>query len=501
MRLAIGQLWQETNTFNRNPTTIADFEQWGLASGEDVVTQYGLTGELGGFLDGLRQWQPDAELVGLARFACWPWGCVAENAWREIQSTFVERLKSAGKIDAVFLALHGAMAAANEPDITGALLEEVRRVVGETVPVIGTLDLHAVITPRMLAAADVLVGYHACPHLDSFETGQRAAKALQALQNAHRTPVVLHRKIPMITPAENHNTFTGLPAPLYQRLQEWEKHPDVLSAGLYMAMPWFDVPQLGWSVTVTTTGETAIWQNQVDDLADLAWSLRTLMSQVQRLSPQAAVDAALQCDRSPVVIGDGADATNSGSPGDQTALLAEFLARDAIPRGALTFLVDPEAVATAWQSGEGAAFNGFAGGLFAPEYSDPILLRGTIVRLVKLEFLLDGHIGKNLPIRMGRGAVVQSGDVTILLTEKSGPGSTPKLYETAGLNPREFGIVVAKSPAGFRAEYEPFAAEILLLDGPGCASPHFDRLNFRAADRPLWPLERINRMTEATWCQ
>src|SRR5207244_1698218 len=117
-------------------------------------------------------------------------------------------------------------------------------------------------------------------------------------------------------------------------------------------------------------------------------------------------------------------------------------------------------------------------GKFAPEYSQPVRLRGTVERLLDVKFILDGHISRNLPVNMGRGAVVRSGDVTVLLVETSGPGSSPRLYETAGLDPKTFGIVVAKSPAGFRAEYEPFAAGMLLADCPGCASPNWPKMRF-----------------------
>jgi microcystin degradation protein MlrC len=140
------------------------------------------------------------------------------------------------------------------------------------------------------------------------------------------------------------------------------------------------------------------------------------------------------------------------------------------------------------------------GGGYAPEYCQPIHFRGTVERLLDVDFVLDGHIGKNLPIHMGRGAVVRSGDVTVLFVEKTGPGSSPRLYETAGLDPRSCGIVVAKSPAGFRADYESFTAATFLADCPGCASANWSRLNFFRINRPLWPLDQIDRPQAAKWC-
>ena len=317
MKIAVGQMWQETNTFNRNPTSLDDFENWGIAVGPDVVGQYGQTGELGGFLDACSEWNPAIEFAGLARFAGWPWGAVDGNAWEQIQSHFRRQLEAALPVDAVFLALHGAMSSDGENDLTGALLEFVRNLVGPDVPIVGTLDLHANITDRMVHNADLLVGYHACPHLDSFETGQRAAAGLRKMLEENVRPVTYSRKLPMITAAENHNTFTGIPAPLYRRLEELERDADVLSAGLYMAMPWFDVPNLGWTVTLTTTGKKPRWKTAVNQLAEECWDIRADMENVERYEPRDAVDRALAHGRHPVVIGDGADATNSGSPGDQ----------------------------------------------------------------------------------------------------------------------------------------------------------------------------------------
>jgi microcystin degradation protein MlrC len=50
MRIAIGQLWQETNTFNPLPTTRADFESFGVLRGDELIAGMAETNELGGFI-------------------------------------------------------------------------------------------------------------------------------------------------------------------------------------------------------------------------------------------------------------------------------------------------------------------------------------------------------------------------------------------------------------------------------------------------------------------
>src|SRR5262249_14977844 len=156
-------------------------------------------------------------------FLCWPAGRVNQETWEAIQETFLSSLGRAGNVDGVLVSLHGALAAEGEDDVTGALLERIRSAIGPETPLVGTLDLHANVTRRMMAQADLLFGYHTQPHLDQFETGVRAARGLRAMIELSRRPVKHLRKLPMITAAESHNTFTGPPAPLYRRLEQLER--------------------------------------------------------------------------------------------------------------------------------------------------------------------------------------------------------------------------------------------------------------------------------------
>src|SRR5258706_13769370 len=83
MRVAVGQLWQETNTFNPLPTTRADFEAFGVVRGAELLEQMADMNELGGFIQSLRQWPEKPEIVGVGRLPAWPAGPAAAEtcAW------------------------------------------------------------------------------------------------------------------------------------------------------------------------------------------------------------------------------------------------------------------------------------------------------------------------------------------------------------------------------------------------------------------------------------
>ena len=55
----------------------------------------------------------------------------------------------------------------------------------------------------------------------------------------------------------------------------------------------------------------------------------------------------------------------------------------------------------------------------------------------------------------------------------------PELFRSHGIDPQRMKIVVVKSPNGFRAEYEPIAKKIFLVDTPGVSSANLSTLPFR----------------------
>src|SRR5690606_309583 len=81
--------------------------------------------------------------------------------------------------DAVYLDLHGAMVAEHQDDGEGELIDRVRKLVGDDIPIVVSLDLHANVTERMLRGADALFAFRTYPHVDMADTGERVFRYLQ----------------------------------------------------------------------------------------------------------------------------------------------------------------------------------------------------------------------------------------------------------------------------------------------------------------------------------
>jgi microcystin degradation protein MlrC len=405
----------------------------------------------------------------------------------------LDALAHAGTIDAVLLALHGALVAECEPDVEGHLLQRVREYVGMKIPIVATLDLHANVTERMVKHADVLTLFHTAPHIDVMSTGKRGAAALRRLLLDGVRPMTAFRKLPMVVPAERANTQNPDSFSYHVRktLEGWERNPFVLAAGLATVQPWLDIPDLGSAVLVTTTHDAPLaWgDNACAELAKTVWEhRRDYLPDLVNISD--GVRAAHAQADGLTVLSDSADATTSGSTGDSTAILSELIRYD-WPRPAVVTLVGPETVLEAERLGIGATWTATLGATRNPRDFQPITLPMTIKNIFDAKFILSGHLAEKLPIDMGRAVVLTYGNVHIVVTSRSGPHFAPQLFESAGIDPFTASVLIAKSPCGFRAAYGERAKQIFVVRAPGCAPSDFWTRPFQRIPRPLWPWDEM----------
>ena len=139
--VGVGGIIHETNTFNPLPTTRADFENFGIVRGAELVERMANTNELGGFIQSLKSWPEKPEIVGLVRLPAWPSGAATAETFDWLRTELLEALRRALPVDAVLLALHGSLVADAHPDVEGEILEAVRELIGSKMPLVATLDL------------------------------------------------------------------------------------------------------------------------------------------------------------------------------------------------------------------------------------------------------------------------------------------------------------------------------------------------------------------------
>ena len=483
MRIGISRISQETSTFSTQPTDLDMIRNFGVAHGQDVLAGPRLLDDfVAGFLDEVG----DQELVGITRAQAMPAGPLTAEALDAIMGWFDQDLRRALPLDGLLLSLHGAFSGHTDPDVEGLVLERARDIVGPGVPIAAAMDLHANITRRKIANADIIDGMHTHPHVDSRQTAQRAARMLMAALRGEIRPVLSAVKIPMITPAETQLSSEPPLSDLMAMTRQQEETEGVLSSSVFAVQPWMDIPEMGWCSVVVADANRELADRLARDLADLAWKERAAYTR-PCLTHIQALDAAFASPARPVVISDPADLMTGGGTGDSTWYLKELLARAPQDPCYLT-MVDAGAAQHMARAGEGAQVRLELGGKLDNVHSTPVEVAGTVLRVIP------ASPDRELPESMGLTATLQVGSIAIVVFEHLGPGSDPIIYTGAGLDPLEAKILLAKSVVDFREEYLGLAQLFLQGEAPGLAPSNLRRLDWHNVPRPLYPLDE-----DLTW--
>jgi len=352
---------------------------------------------------------------------------------------------------------------------------------------VATLDYHATVTDRMVEQADGLFGYNTYPHVDGWERAVEAAGFVKAMLDGTIKPtsaVVRPDLAPGVVPAR---TGWGPIKALMEKAYAYEKEPGVINVSVYGGFVYSDIHDAGLAFLATTNGDHSRAQQIAQDLAAAAWSMRNdFVTDMKR--PEEAVRYAMAALHGPVVLADVADNTGGGASGDGTEVLRALLAQGAKDAVVIT-IPDPEAVQVAFGAGVGGCFDSLVGGKIDDKHGAPVRVIGTVRLLSDGRFVHRGPMSTGLAASMGRTAVVVSGGVEIIINEHRFQPVDPEAARSVGIDPAMRKIVVLKSAVHYRASYEPIAAEIVEVDGPGLASPNLSRFGFKNIRRPVFPID------------
>jgi microcystin degradation protein MlrC len=427
------------------------------------------------------------ELVPIIRASGWTGGTVTTEAMKHIEERLLTGLAKAGAIDGFYFALHGAMVAEGVDDVSGHLLAAVREKIGPDIPLVASFDHHANVTQRIIEVVDGMVAYQQQPHLDTFETGERAGALLFALVENRIQPTIGWHKIPFIAPSYKFLTGQSPMKELFGAARELEKRPDVLAVSVFPVHAQMDVAELGWSTAVVTDGDQNEAQRLAAELAQRAWDMRHELFP-EMVPPDEAVRRALAAKDGPIVLVDGADNINGGAPGDSTWALKALL-KAPLDRPAFLPIVDPEAVEQAIAAGIGNEVTLEVGGKRDYIYSEPVPVTGRVTRISDGRFEISGHIGGAM--NMGRTVLLEIGEIKLVLSQRIGPGHDPAVYSHLGLDPTAAQMVVVKCTAGFWAGYGLIMKDHIILDCPGLTANDLTILEWHKAPRPMYPLDDL----------
>jgi microcystin degradation protein MlrC len=484
MRLVIAQMKHETNTFSPVPTPLARFAHGTPAplEGRAVYEAFKGTGTaIGAFIDLAEQ--AGAEAVYPIAGNAAPSGPVETEAYEAMAGRIVDAV--ARGCDAVLLDLHGAMVTRAHDDGEGELLTRIRKV-APGVPIGVALDMHTNLFPAMGQLATAIAGYQTYPHVDMYETGMRAGKAILS----KKKPTMAFGFRPMLPHVMRQSSLDSPNKEIQARAKEMEKQ-GALCATFFVGFPHADIPYAGSSAVVVTDGDAAKAQAFCDELLAMAWKAREQF--VYRVEPlEASLRRASGLQGRPVVLLDHYDNCASGGTMDTMSVLGGIL--DAGLEDVAAFAIcDPQAVEQMKRAGVGARVTLPLGGkLDMPALGlkgRPREVTGNVRRIVNGLYRNEGPMARGDLGDMGPSVLLDTGKVEIAVISRHVEPHDIAPFRALGIEPEKKRYLMLKSRVHWRAGLGPLAKAVVECAGEGVCTSDYSQLRFRRLRGPVYPLD------------
>jgi microcystin degradation protein MlrC len=477
VKVFIAGLDTETNTFAPLPTGYRSFAEGFIAHGDATRQPENYCSAQ------LHVWRRRAEERGwgvaesLCAFAE-PGGTIVRSVYEGFRDEILGDLRRAMPVDAVLLALHGAMVAEGYDDCEGDILASIRAIVGPKVPVGAELDLHCHITEAMAGNATALVAYKEYPHIDIPARAEDLFAIVADAATGKTRPVTAVFDCRMI------GSFRTTEQPLrgfVDRMLALEGKDGIISVSLGHGFPHGDVADIGAKLLVIADGDRGKAERLARQLGEAFFAMRHRTAP-KFLTMDEALDKALAIEGGPVVIADVADNAGGGAPGDATFFLKRLLERR-IGNVASGYYWDPMAVRACMEAGLGARFDLRIGGKCGLASGDPVDLRVEVKGLAEEAVQ---HFGA-APARMGAAVWVRAEGIDLVLNTLRTQVFHPEGMTKLGIDLAAKKLVIVKSTQHFHAGFAPIAKAIHSPAPPGAHPPFFAGTPSTKRKRPYWP--------------
>ena len=498
-RIGIIALLHESNTFIQVPTTLEHFKSNLLSSGDGVLHSFrNANHEVGGFIEVLEQ-AADAIPIGIFAARAMPYGTISKECWDSLMMDLDRQLQGAGILDGLLVAPHGATVSEEHPDADGYWLAKVRTFVGKDVPILGTLDLHANVTQRMIDSTDAIFGYRTNPHLDQKQRGIKAAQTLLAALRGECKPVQAFIPIPLCVNIERQATAEEQGMELGNEVDRIENEESQrIDISCFYGFPYADVPQMGASVVAVSMHADSmhgreVAQKTTRSIAEFWWNRRKRFEGVY-VSIEQAIEMVIehrQVDSSqPLGLLDMGDNVGGGSPGDGTSIAHQWWRKP--PGKLLTVIADPKAVEQSIQTGVGGSWHGEVGGK-----TDPVRHGLPLIDTYRVRRLSDGIFqepnvrhGGYSQFDQGNTAVLEGeSGITVIATTLRVPPLSLHQVLSQGIDLSEYAAIVIKGVHAPVAAYQDVCSKLIRVNTLGVTTADIMQLNYTARRKPMEPFE------------
>ena len=459
-----------------------------------------LPSEVPGFyqrMDALGEWVPTPLIVVAAP----PGGPASTQVWADFLAQVEQRLRAAMPVDAIYVANHGASSAEHEDDTEGAIATLLRSVVGPSIPIVATHDLHCNVSETTTELFDALIAYRTNPHVDQRERAADAADLLHEIM-AGMKPVTAYIRLPITPPSVTLSTAKGPYADLVRQgtalVQKPHEGP-IAQVAVAAGFVFSDIPKCGMTITVTARGDLAAARRAALQLARAGWADRHRYV-ADTIDVAAAVELARNATE-PLLFADVADNPGGGGRGN-TAWLLQAFDQARIPGVVMGVFVAPDLVQQAAQAGVGTEFDALFNQV-PSDYSLQYAARARVLRLTDGEAIGRRGIMQGRRFSLGPTALLELVDsgMRVVVGSLRRQLAEPVMLEMHGIDIAQARVVIVKSRGHYRAGFDEFFPETHIhdVDSPGLTTPNLSQINFKGLPRPVWPLDADAVWHEPSW--
>lgn len=493
--IAVVDLEQETNVFSPVKTTLKDFQARDLYYGDAMIApSLKQRDQVAGFLAAVKDYgKGSIKVVPIMQAKAASGGPIEKAVYDRFKDEIMTRLRAAGKLDGIYLSLHGSMGVEGLNDPEGDLLQAIRDEFGDKLPVGTSYDQHANMTEKKARLATFIVGYKTNPHRDFFNTGYTSGRILvkTVLGEVHPTMVV--NKLRLLRGGGTMMDFLAPMDRVFSRMGEMEKSPAVLSVSNFLVHPFLDEPELGWSTVAVTDNDRELAGKLADEIADLDWSVRGYKVTQRLLSPSEAVKAArdswLERLLGTTMFCDLSDTVGTGSPGENTWIL-KALAEEGPDLISYVPVRDAEAVQQLWDVPLNQAVTVSVGGKLEKVYNRSYTFTGQLI------FKGEAREGTR---SSGRAVVLKNQGTHLIVTEEAPNTYYPNFFTSLGLDLMKADVVVAKNLFPFRIRFLQYNRKTFNVVSAGTTNIDVFQIKYNNITRPIYPLDEVDSWQWKKW--
>jgi microcystin degradation protein MlrC len=357
-----------------------------------------------------------------------------------------------------------------------------------------TYDLHTNLTQKMIDNCTCLIGYKTYPHVDMRAVGEKIGRVMLDHLAGKNSPVMAWGHPPLLAQTLRMGHDDEPMKSLLDLAREAEAQPGILAATVFGGFPLADFHDAGASVCVVADGDVALAERWRDRLVEQMWKNREEF--VYRGEPlEDAVSRAKALTDGPVLLLDHADNVGSGGTQDVMVVIEEVL-RQGLKDVAVAAVYDPEAIKTMQKAGIGATVTLQLGGKTEMPSIDmkgePLEVTGTVKSLTNGEWIVRGPMYTGVKVSMGHSAVLDTGDVEIVITSQHHEPWDLGVFTSVGIQPEHKRYLLLKSRIHYRAGFGDLGKHTITCDGHGVTTSDNTFLDFQKVRRPIYPLDNIN---------